>query len=47
MYFNSFSFAFLSIFRIFAIKDSELTPSRQKKEYFLLFCSRLFVNLQP
>jgi len=32
-------------FRNFAIKNGELTPSRQKKEHILLFCSRLFVTL--
>jgi len=42
----TFSFAFLSFFRNFAIKDGELTPSRQKNELILLFCSRLFVTLQ-
>jgi len=29
----------------FAIKDGENTPSRQKKNEFFLFCSRLFVSL--
>ena len=33
-------------FRNFAIKDGEITPSRQKKKQVSLFCSRLFVILQ-
>ena len=32
-------------FRNFAVCDGELTPSRQKKELILLFCTRLFVTL--
>ena len=33
-------------FRNFALSERELTPSRQKKEEILLFCSRLFVTLR-
>ena len=40
------SFALLSTFRNFALYERELTPSRQKKKIFPLFCSRLFVTLQ-
>ena len=36
---------FLVFFRNFAIKDGEITPSRQKKEQVLLFCAQLFVIL--
>jgi hypothetical protein len=32
-------------FRNFAIKDGELTPSRQKKKPVSLFCTRFFVTL--
>jgi hypothetical protein len=42
----SFPFAFHSFFRNFAIKDGELTPSRKKKQIFVLFFARLFVTLQ-
>jgi len=39
------SFVLLSTFRNFALCKRELTPSRQKRNEFLLFCSRLFVTL--
>jgi hypothetical protein len=38
-------FVTTTFFRNFAIKDGELTPSRQKKERILLFCAQLFVTL--
>ena len=38
-------FVLLPFFRNFAIKDGELTPSRQKKKQVSLFCARLFVTL--
>ena len=38
---------FCSLNRNFAIKDGEITPSRQKKKQVSLFCSRLFVTLHP
>ena len=38
---------FCSLNRTFAIKDGEITPSRQKKKQVSLFCSRLFVTLHP
>ena len=41
------SFVLRSTFRNSAIKDGEITPSRQKKEWILLFCARLFVTLAP
>ena len=31
----------------FAIKDGEITPSRQKNKRVSLFCARLFVILHP
>ncbi len=37
--------AFPSFIRNFAVCDGEITPSRQKKERVLLFCSRLLVTL--
>ncbi len=39
------SFVLLSTFRNSAIKDGELTLSRQKKKQVSLFCSRFFVTL--
>jgi len=39
-------FVLHSTFRNFAIKDGEITPSRQKKKRVSLFCTRLFVTLQ-
>ena len=38
---------FCSVCTTFAIKDGEITPSRQKKEKVSLFCARLFVTLHP
>ena len=45
--FSLFAFQFPLYFRTFAIKDGELTPSRQKKKPVSLFCARFFVTLQP
>ena len=45
--FSLFAFRFPLYFRTFAIKDGELTPSRQKKKPVSLFCARFFVTLQP
>ena len=42
---DTFSFYISLVFNIFAISDSEITLSRQKKKRVSLFCARLFVNL--
>ena len=44
--FLHFLVIFLLFFPNFAVYDGELTPSRQKKRAFFLFCSRLFVTLE-
>ena len=41
------SFVLRSTFRISAIKDGEITPSRQKKEWILLFLRSTFRNFGP
>ena len=44
---SRFSFAFLSFFRNFAEKSAKLLRLGKKRNEFLLFCSQLFVTLQP